>query len=280
MTNYAAAGRQATTAPNADPDNHPILVDTTDAVRTITLNRPAALNSFDSGMKHAMLSVLNDAASDDDVRVVVITGAGSAFCAGQDLKEHLVRVRAQDPRVAETVTEFYNPMIRTITTMNKPVIAVINGVAAGAGAALAFACDARIAASSASFSMAFARVALSADSGASFTLPRLIGRGRAMRLMMTGEKVGAVEALRIGMVDEVVNDEALADRVHAVAVDLANSSTVALGWIKASLRYGETHSLDETLEFENEAQVACFASPDHREALDAFVEKRRPTFRP
>ena len=101
-----------------------------------------------------------------------------------------------------------------------------------------------------------------------------------MRLMMTGEKVGAVEALRIGMVDEVVNDEALADRVHAVAVDLANSSTVALGWIKASLRYGETHSLDETLEFENEAQVACFASPDHREALDAFVEKRRPTFRP
>lgn len=271
MTNPAAEGRQA--------PSEPVLVRTDGAVRTIILNRPAALNAFDSAMKHAVLAALRDAADSDAVRALVITGAGTAFSAGQDLKEHLARVAAEDPRLGSTVDEFYNPMIRAIWQLDKPVIAAVGGVAAGAGAALAFACDLRIAAASASFSMAFAQVALSADSGASYTLPRLIGRGRALQLMMTGQKVPASEALRIGMVDEVVDDAAFAERVQEVAASLANGPTGALGWIKASVRYGETHSLDETLEFESTAQAACFVSPDHREALDAFVAKRRPVFR-
>jgi 2-(1,2-epoxy-1,2-dihydrophenyl)acetyl-CoA isomerase len=271
MTNPAADGRHASA--------NPVVVHTDGAVRTLVLNRPAALNSFDSGMKQALLTALADAAADDAVRALVITGAGSAFCAGQDLKEHLARVQSGDPGVADTVTEFYNPLIRSIWRMDKPVVAAVGGVAAGAGAALAFACDLRIAAASASFSMAFAQVALSADSGASFTLPRLIGRGRALHLMMTGRKVSADEALRIGMVDEVVDDAAFADRVAAVGGELADGPAGALRWIKASVRYGDTHSLDEALDFENSAQAACFVSADHREALDAFVGKRRPKFR-
>jgi 2-(1,2-epoxy-1,2-dihydrophenyl)acetyl-CoA isomerase len=271
MTKPAADGRP--------PIVDPVVVRTDGAVRTLILNRPDALNSFDAAMKPALLSALCEAAHDDDVRALVITGAGRAFCAGQDLKEHLARVQSNDPGVADTVTEFYNPMIKSIWHMDKPVIAAVGGVAAGAGAALAFACDMRIAAASASFSMAFARVALSADSGASFTLPRLIGRGRALQLMVTGRKVAADEALRIGMVDEVVDDAAFADRVAAMAANLAAGPTGALGWIKASVRFGETHTLDEALDFENTAQAACFASSDHREALDAFVAKRPPNFR-
>lgn len=271
MTMPAADGRS--TSPG------PVLVRTDGGVRTVTLNRPDALNSFDAAMKRALLAALADAARDDTVRALVITGAGRAFCAGQDLKEHLGRVRSGDPGVVDTVTEFYNPMITAIWHLDKPVIAAVGGVAAGAGAALAFACDLRIAAASASFSMAFAQVALSADSGASFTLPRLIGRGRALQLMLTGRKVRADEALGIGMVDEVVDDAAFGQRVAAVAAGLADGPAGALGWIKASVRYGETHTMAETLEFENSAQATCFASADHREALDAFVAKRRPKFR-
>lgn len=271
MTIPAAEGRQASL--------DPVVVRTDDAVRIITLNRPDALNSFDSAMKSALLAALAAAAADDAVRALVITGAGRAFCAGQDLKEHLGRVQRADPGVAGTVSEFYNPMIRAVWSMDKPVIAAVGGVAAGAGAALAFACDLRIAAASASFSMAFAQVALSADSGASFTLPRLVGRGRALSLMLTGRKVRANEALEIGLVDEVVDDAAFARRVAEVAATLADGPTAALGWIKASVRFGDTHSLDEALDFENAAQAACFTSADHREALDAFVAKRRPNFR-
>lgn len=271
MTKSAAGGRQ--------PLSEPVAVRTDGAVRTLTLNRPDALNSFDSAMKAAFLAALTDAARDDEVRAVMVTGAGRAFCAGQDLKEHLARVESNDPAVASTVEEFYNPMIRAIWHMEKPVIAAVNGTAAGAGAALAFACDLRVAAASASFSMAFAQVALSADSGASYTLPRLIGRGRALQLMLTGRRVPADEALRIGMVDEVVDDEAFADRAFSTASALADGPTSALGWIKASVRFGETHTLDETLDFENTAQAACFTSEDHREALDAFVGKRPPKFR-
>jgi len=257
----------------------PVRVDASDAgVLTITLNRPAAFNAFDAPMKSLLLHAVTRAADDDAVRVVVLTGAGRAFCAGQDLKEHLRRVQADDPAIADTVSGFYNPLVTAVTEMRKPVIAAVNGVAAGAGAALAFACDLRIAAASASFSMAFAGVALSADTGASYTLPRLVGTGRAMRMMLLGEKVGAAEALRIGLVDEVVDDEAFADRVAALASDLAAGPTSAYGWIKASVAHAARTDLAGALTFEDRAQAACFASPDHREALDAFVGKRRPSF--
>ncbi len=247
-------------------------------VRTLTLNRPAAFNSFNLELKGALLAALGEAAMDPAVRAVVLTGAGRAFCAGQDLKEHLALVSARDPRVATTVQEFYNPLVLAVTGMAKPVIAAVNGAAAGAGAGLAFACDLRIAGSSASFSMAFAGVALSADTGASFVLPRLIGQGRASRMMLLGEKINATEALRIGMVDDVVADGELTAAVDALAARLAAGPTRAFGWIKASLHYGASHDLPSTLAFEDRAQVSCFDSPDHHEAITAFVEKRTPRF--
>jgi 2-(1,2-epoxy-1,2-dihydrophenyl)acetyl-CoA isomerase len=260
--------------------DRPVLVRDNAGVRTVTLNRPAAFNAFDEAMKAPLLEAVTTAGEDDTVRVLVLTGTGRAFSAGQDLKEHLVRVRAGDPAVAETVANFYSPLITATATMRKPVLAAVNGVAAGAGAALAFACDLRIAAASASFSMAFAQVGLSADSGASFLLPRLIGSGRAMRMMLLGEKVLADEALRIGLVDEVVGDEAFAGRVAAMASQLAAGPTDAYGWIKASVAHGITHDLAGSLSFEERAQADCFTSPDHREALDAFVAKRKPRFGP
>jgi len=162
--------------------------------------------------------------------------------------------------------------------MRKPVVAAVNGVAAGAGAGLAFSCDLRVAARTATFSMAFAGVALSADSGASFILPRLIGHGRASRMMLLGEKVDATEALRIGLIDELVDDTEVSAVAAALAARLASGPTRAYGWIKASLHYGAAADLQQTLAFEDRAQTECFASPDHREAITAFVEKRPPRF--
>ena len=255
-----------------------VLVSDTDGVRTLTLNRPGSFNSFNLELKDALLEALTDATADDSVRAVVLTGAGRAFCAGQDLKEHLQLVQAQDPRIATTVRDFYNVAISAITGMPKPVVAAVNGAAAGAGAAFAYACDLRIAAASASFSMAFAGVALSADSGASFTLPRLIGAGRASKMMLLGERVGAAEALEIGMVDEVVPDEELPARVQQVAGTLAAGPTRAYAWIKASLHHAGTSDLASALEFENTAQSDLFAGADHHEAIAAFVQKRSPRF--
>lgn len=256
----------------------PLVVRNDGAVRTLTLNRPAAFNSFDLALKDATLQALIDAAADPGVRAVVLTGSGRAFCAGQDLKEHLMLVQTGDPRISTTVDDFYNPAIELITTMAKPVIAAVNGAAAGAGAAFAYACDLRIAGASASFSMAFAGVALSADSGASFTLPRLIGSGRASRMMLLGERVDATEALRIGMVDEVVADDALAARTAELAGRLATGPTRAYGAIKASLRHAATTDLTSSLEFEGRTQAELFRGADHREAIAAFSEKRTPKF--
>jgi 2-(1,2-epoxy-1,2-dihydrophenyl)acetyl-CoA isomerase len=264
---------------DSDTGDAPALVTSVDdGVLTLTLNRPAAFNAFDGPMKSLLLPAVTAAAEDDAVRVVVLTGTGRAFCAGQDLKEHLRRVQQHDPAVADTVSSFYNPLVTAITQMRKPVIAAVNGVAAGAGAALAFACDLRVAAASASFSMAFAGVALSADTGSSYTLPRLVGTGRAMRMMLLGQPVDAAEALRIGLVDEVVDDDAFADRVGALAGQLAAGPTAAYGWIKASVAHAADGDLAAALAFEDAAQADCFASADHREALDAFVAKRRPRF--
>ena len=260
--------------PTAQP---PVLVTDHGAVRTVTLNRPTAFNSFDLALKGALLAAL-DAAADPSVRAVVITGAGRAFCAGQDLKEHLALVAADDERVGTTVSGFYNPLVRAVLGLRKPVIAAVNGPAAGAGAALALACDLRVAATAATFSMAFAGVGLSADTGASYLLSRYVGYGRASAMMLLGEKVDATEALRIGLIDQLVDDAALAGTVQALAERLAAGPTQAYGLIKASLQHGATADMGSTLEFEDRAQAACFASDDHREAVAAFVQKRPPRF--
>ena len=271
MTLSSGPGQQPVTT-------DPLLVRDSGGVRMLTFNRPAAFNSFNLSMKNATLAALAEASADESVRAVVITGNGRAFCAGQDLKEHLELVRTEDPRLATTVRDFYNVAISAIVGMPKPVIAAVNGAAAGAGAAFAYACDLRVAGASASFSMAFAGVALSADSGASFTLPRLVGAGRAARMMLLGERVDAVEALRIGLVDEVVPDDALMVRVADLAAALATGPTRAYAWIKASMHAAATSDLAGALEFENRAQAELFAGADHHEAIRAFAEKRPPRF--
>lgn len=262
------------TAPTAES---PVLVTDRGAVRTLTLNRPTAFNSFNLALKGALLTAL-DAAAEPSVRAVVLTGAGRAFCAGQDLKEHLALVAAGDERVGETVRQFYNPVVRALLGLRKPVIAAINGPAAGAGTGVALACDLRVAAASATFTMAFAGVGLSADTGASYLLPRYVGYGRASTMMLLGEKVDAGEALRIGMVDRVVDDTELAGTVDALADRLAAGPTQAYSWIKSSMQHAASADLESTLDFEDRAQTACFGSADHREAITAFVEKRPPRF--
>jgi len=255
-----------------------LLTNDSEHVRTITLNRPAAYNSLTVRLKEELLRALQNAAADTDVRAVVLTGTGKAFCAGQDLKEHTGLLQSGDTAPLRTVSEHYNPIVRTIIDMPKPVIAAVNGAAAGAGAALAYASDLRIAASSANFSMAFAGVGLGPDSGASWTLQRLIGYGRAAELMLLGRKVDTTEALRIGLVSEVTDDEELAGRAHELAASLAAGPTRAYAHIKEVLHTAAGGTLEQALQAEDAAQTALGDTADHAEAVSAFVAKRKPNF--
>jgi 2-(1,2-epoxy-1,2-dihydrophenyl)acetyl-CoA isomerase len=256
----------------------PLLIEDADGVRTLTLNRPEAFNSLTLRLKKELLAALRKAAADDTVRAVVITGTGRAFCAGQDLKEHVALLRANDPAPLTTVVEHYNPIIATVTGMAKPVIAAVNGMATGAGASLAYACDLRIAAASAKFLMAFANVGLTADSGASWTLPRLIGYGRAMEMMLLAAPVTAERALEIGMVTQVVADDAVLSTARELAARMAAGPTTAYGKIKEALLAGAAGALDDALATEARTQAEAGATTDHSEAVDAFVAKRAPTF--
>jgi 2-(1,2-epoxy-1,2-dihydrophenyl)acetyl-CoA isomerase len=255
-----------------------LLVADTDGVRTLTLNRPEAYNSLTLRLKEDLLAALRAAASDDAVRAVVITGAGKAFCAGQDLKEHVALLRSMNPAPLQTVVSHYNPIITTITGMPKPVIAAVNGMAAGAGASVAYASDLRIAASSAKFLMAFANVGLTADSGASWTLPRLIGYGRAMEMMLLAAPVTAEQALSIGMVNQVVADDTVVATAQELAARMAAGPTTAYAKIKEALLAGASGSLEDALAVEARTQAEAGATTDHTEAVDAFVAKRTPTF--
>jgi 2-(1,2-epoxy-1,2-dihydrophenyl)acetyl-CoA isomerase len=247
------------------------------AVATITLNRAQARNAFTAEMKTALLATLSRAASDPAVRAVIITGAGDAFCAGQDLREHADNL-ASGAGLGDTVRQHYNPIITAITTMPKPVIAAINGSAAGAGASLAFACDFRLAARRASLFMAFARVGLGADSGASWTLQRLTGSARAAELLMLAEPIDAEHALAAGLLTAVVADDELADAAGALARRLADGPTLAYAAIKAELLYSATHGLADSLENEAQLQADLGTTSDHRDATLAFIRKERPTF--
>jgi 2-(1,2-epoxy-1,2-dihydrophenyl)acetyl-CoA isomerase len=249
-----------------------------EGVRTLTLNRPKAYNSLTVELKGRLLAALREAAEDDSVRALVITGSGKAFCAGQDLKEHVGLLQAGDPAPLNTVSEHYNPIVRTIVGMPKPVIAAINGPAAGAGAAFAYASDLRIAASSANFLMAFANVGLGPDSGASWTLQRLIGYGRAAELMLLARTIAAEEALRLGLVGEVVADDELSARAQQVAAKLAAGPTIAYAKIKDVLTSAAESTFGEALAAEDAAQSSLGATADHSEAVEAFVAKRKPRF--
>jgi 2-(1,2-epoxy-1,2-dihydrophenyl)acetyl-CoA isomerase len=250
-----------------------VLCDINGAVATITLNRPAARNALTAEMKTALLATLRECWSDTSVRAVVLTGAGQSFCAGQDLREHAELLEA-GAAPTETVRAHYNPIITAIATMPKPVIAAISGVAAGAGASLAFACDFRIAARDASLLMAFARVGLGADSGASWTLQRLAGTACATELLMLAEPVTADRALSLGLVNSVVDEPDVAVAARKLAARLAAGPTAAYAAIKEGLAFAATHELAESLEMEAQLQARLAQTHDHTAATLAFVRKQ------
>ncbi|MDS1269766.1 enoyl-CoA hydratase-related protein [Lipingzhangella sp. LS1_29] len=250
---------------------------TVDGVATITLNRPDAMNSMTRAFKEELLSAVERARDDSSARAVLITGRGKAFSAGQDLREHAESLAAGSG-LDDTVRSHYNPIVLGIARIPKPVVAAVNGVAAGAGAALAFACDFRILSEKASFSLAFANIGLGSDSGASWTLPRLVGHARATELLMLGEPVRAQRAAEIGLATRVVAHDELAESAHAFAHHLASGPTIAYAAIKGELTYGANMELDQALAMEADLQDQCVATSDHHEATTAFLNKEKPTF--
>jgi 2-(1,2-epoxy-1,2-dihydrophenyl)acetyl-CoA isomerase len=255
-----------------------VLYDVTEGLATITLNRPDAMNALNNELKSALRDTLHQAAADESVRAVLLTGSGRAFCVGQDLKEHIGALEEQGGDALATVQDHYNPITLAIASMPKPVVAGVNGVAAGAGAGFAFATDHRLIAESAAFNTSFAGIALTADSGISWTLPRLVGPGRAADLLLFPRSVRAAEALELGLAHKVVPDGELAEAARTVAQKLAQGPTAAYAAIKESLAYGAGHSLAETLEKEAQLQVRAGGSQDHLAAVEAFVKKEKPRF--
>ncbi|MGN6474662.1 MAG: enoyl-CoA hydratase-related protein [Mycobacteriales bacterium] len=248
-----------------------------DGVATITLNRPEALNALTVSLKEGLREAFERAGGDPAARAVLLTGAGRAFCVGQDLKEHADALDAGDLDLS-TVPDHYNPLIEAISGLPKPVVAAVNGPAAGAGASLAFACDIRVAADDASFLMAFARVGLGPDSGASWTLPRLVGSGRAAAMLMLAEPVAASQALEMGLVSMVVPAADLVSTATGLAAKLAAGPTAAYGAIKETLAFAACHSLAESLAHEAKAQSRCGHTDDHRNAVVAFLAKHPANF--
>jgi 2-(1,2-epoxy-1,2-dihydrophenyl)acetyl-CoA isomerase len=260
-------------------DVSPVLLEVADGVATLTLNRPEAMNSLDVATKESLLAAVRRVADDPAVRCVVLTGTGRAFCVGQDLKEHVtILTSGSTDSLFRTVDEHYNPIVSTIAGMEKPVIAAVNGVAAGAGASLAFACDLRVVADTAGFNLAFANIALSCDTGSSFTLQRLVGRAKAIELLYFPRTVGADEALALGLATQVVPAGELTEVVTGLASRLAAGPTVALGAMRASLGFAADHTLMESLEFESAQMTRTGQTADHAAAVEAFLAKEKPVF--
>ncbi|MFF1422615.1 enoyl-CoA hydratase/isomerase family protein [Streptomyces sp. NPDC058220] len=260
-----------------------VLYEVSDGLATITINRPEAMNAMNTEAKVALRDALTDAAADSAVRAVLLTAAGDrAFCVGQDLKEHTALLEADRESGAgdtmSTVREHYNPILRAITQMPKPVVAGVNGVAAGAGFGFALAADYRIVAETAAFNTSFAGVALTADSGVSWTLPRLVGRGRATDLLLFPRSVAAPEAYELGLANRLVPTADLPAEALAVARSLAEGPTLAYAALKESLAYGAEHSLAQTLEKEDELQSRAGGSEDHTIAVRAFLAKEKPRY--
>lgn len=251
-------------------------IEINNGVCELTLNRPEVFNSFNKEMALALQNALEDCTENDEVRAVVITGEGKAFCAGQDLAE---ATDPNGPDLQSIVHNHYNPIIRKIREIEKPVIAAVNGVAAGAGANIALACDITFAAESAGFIQAFSKIGLIPDSGGTYFLPRIIGVQKALALMMTGDKVGAKEAEEMGMIYKVVLDEMLMDDVRSFASRLAQMPTKGLGLTKRAVNIGLSNNLAEQLDVEEELQTLAGQTNDFREGVTAFLEKRKPVFR-
>ena len=253
-----------------------ILASLETGVLTVTLNRPDKLNAFNPEMHQELRQALGRAGDDPAVRAVLLTGAGRAFCAGQDLSERNVAPGAPAIDLSVSLGSHYNPLVRRLRELPKPVVCAVNGVAAGAGANIALACDLVVAARSASFVQAFSKIGLLPDSGGTFFLPRLVGTARAMGLALLGEKLTAEEAAAWGLIWKVIEDGQLVTEASTIAKDLAQGPTKAYGLLKRAMYAG--HALDAQLDLERDLQREAGLSEDYREGVAAFKEKRKPRF--
>jgi 2-(1,2-epoxy-1,2-dihydrophenyl)acetyl-CoA isomerase len=254
-----------------------ILVEDSGGVRTITLNRPDKLNSFNAEMNGALRAALAGAAG-DGVRAVLLTGAGKGFCAGQDLSDRVQGESGQPPDLGHTIEALWNPLVRAIRALPKPVVCAVNGVAAGAGANLALSCDIVLAARSARFIQAFCRLGLVPDSGGTYYLPRLVGEARAKGLALLGDMLSAEQAESWGLIWKAVNDDKLMAEAGKLASHLATQPTYGLGLAKRAIQASADNSLDAQLDLERDLQREAGRSPDYAEGMRAFLEKRAPQF--
>lgn len=246
-------------------------------VAKITFNRPETFNSFNREMALLLQKTLDECSANPEVRAIILTGSGKAFCAGQDLKE--VTSPELNPGFRKILEEHYNPIVERIRTIEKPIIAAVNGVAAGAGANIALACDIVVASETASFIQAFSKIGLIPDSAGTFFLPRLIGFQKASALMMLGDKVSAKDAEQLGMLYKVFSVETFHEEVNALGIQLAQMPTKALGLTKRLLNQSLTHNLREQLAMESDLQIEAAESEDYAEGVNAFIEKRKPVFK-
>ncbi|MCF8408449.1 MAG: 2-(1,2-epoxy-1,2-dihydrophenyl)acetyl-CoA isomerase PaaG [Crocinitomicaceae bacterium] len=244
-------------------------------VLTITLNRPEVFNSFNKDMAISLQNILNDAESNELIRAIVLTGEGKAFCAGQDLAE---ATDPNGPELQTIVRDHYNPIILKLRSIEKPIIAAVNGVAAGAGANIALACDLVLAKESASFIQAFSKIGLIPDSGGTFMLPRLVGMQKALALMITGEKVGAKQAESMNMIYKSIEDDLFEEEVKKLAIGLANMPTKGIGLTKRAVNQSWDNTLQDQLDLEELLQTEAGQTADFKEGVQAFLEKRKPVF--
>jgi len=256
-----------------------ILVSVEAGVQSITLNRPDKLNAFNPDMHDLLREALKAAATDASIRAVLLTGAGRGFCAGQDLSERDVAAGGAPIDLSVTIGSFYNPLVRRLRELPKPVLCAVNGIAAGAGANIALSCDIVLAARSAAFIQAFAKIGLVPDSGGTWHLPHLVGTARAMALAMLAEKLPAEDAERWGLIWKAVDDDKLISEATQIARALAAGPTKAFGLMKKAIYAAGNHTLDAQLELERDLQRSAGMSEDYREGVAAFMQKRKPEFK-
>lgn len=252
-----------------------IIFEKNDGVARITLNRPDKYNSFNREMALAMQTCLDEAKEDEEVRAIYLIGKGKAFCAGQDLQEV---TDPEGPALSKIITEHFNPIILRLREIEKPVVAAVNGVAAGAGANIALACDVVLATASASFIQAFSKIGLIPDSGGTYFLPRLIGWQKASAIMMLGDKIDAAEAEKMGMIYKAIPDGSFEEESWGLARKLAQMPTRGLGLTKRALNYSFSNELSRQLDIEDQLQSAAGQTRDYQEGVAAFLEKRKPNF--